>query len=278
MQALARLDAVVLPRLARGAGRINRFLRRGPRGPLTAVAAVLVLLVAAVLFAQSVGHTRAADLPDRSARVGVSDGDWIPDYLSGSRQRLSGLIEAAPNQPVYALVSFDRYLTPDQVTALVRTSVATTGDETSGQLSTISAKARVPITGRQTEIVTLSANRMPDDLVATMTQIAERKDGDADRYAAQASADPGGPDAVSAQVSRVEAQAYRSRCACIYALVVRGVPATLARLADQPDTRVVDPAPQVIDPVVTAFVPPLPEQLERVTPPEDGPTPTASQA
>src|SRR5215831_16236867 len=81
MQALARMDAVVLPRLARGARRIARFLRRGPRGPLTAIAVVFVLLVAAVLVAQSAGHLRAADQPDRSARVGVSDGDWIPDYL-----------------------------------------------------------------------------------------------------------------------------------------------------------------------------------------------------
>jgi hypothetical protein len=278
MQVLARLDAVVLPRLSRGARRISRFLRRGPRGPLTLIAVVLVLLVSAVLVEQSAAHQRPADLPDRSARVGVSDGDSIPDYLSASRQRLAGLVDAAPNQPVYALVSFKRYLTPEEVTALVRTSVATTDDDTSGQLTTVFAKARVQIQNRQTEIVTLSANRMPDDLVATMAEVAARKEAEAARYAVQASADPAGPDAVSAALSLAEARAYRNQCACIYALVVRGVPATLARLAQQSETRVVDPAPQVVDPAVTAFVPPLPEQSDWVTPPEDGPTPSRSQS
>src|SRR5262249_47085529 len=150
MQTLARVDAVVLPRLSLGAQRINRFVRRRPSGPLTAGALGLALVVGAVVLAQSVGHGQQADQPDQGVRVGVSDGEWIPGYLDASRERMSRLSLAAPDVPVYALVSLRSYLNPEQVAALIRTAVATTGDETSGQLTTVSAKARVPIQGRQT--------------------------------------------------------------------------------------------------------------------------------
>jgi hypothetical protein len=170
------------------------------------------------------------------------------------------------------------YLTPDQVGALIRTAVATTRSDSSGQLTTVSAKARVPIPGRQTEVVTLSANRVPDDLVATMAIVASRKEADAARYDAQAAGAAGSPSAVSAQIAREEALAYRQKCACIYALVVRGVPSALTMLAAQPQTRVVDPAPEVTNPSVSAFVAPLPEQSARVTPPADVSDPARSPA
>jgi hypothetical protein len=276
-RSLARLDAVVLARLTRGAGRINRFVRRGPSGRLTVAAVVLGLAVVSVIVVQS-GNSPPLDTPDQSVRVGVSDGDWIPGYLGASRERLARLTLAAPDVPVYALVSLSTYLTPDQVATLVRTAVATTGGDSSGQLTTVSAKARAQIPGRQTEVVTLSANRVPDDLVATMAIVATRKEADAARYDARAGGVAGSSDAISAGVAREEAQQYRQKCACIYALVVRGVPAALTRLADQPQTRVVDPAPQVTNPSVTAFVAPLPEQRDRVTPPVDESVPSRSPA
>jgi hypothetical protein len=274
-QRLARLDAVVLPRLARGALRINRFVRRGPSGKLAVAGVVLGLAVVSVIVAES-GRSHPLDIADRSARVGVSDGDWIPGYLDASRERLARLALAAPDVPVYALVSLSRYLTPDQVAALVRTTVATTAGDSSGQLTTVSAKARAQIPGRQTELVTLPANRVPDDLVAAMAIVATQKDAEAARYDARAGGAAGSPDAISAQIDREEAQQYRQKCACIYALVVRGVPAALSRMADQPETRAVDPAPQVVNPSATTFAAPLPEQSERVTPPEDVSLPAAS--
>jgi hypothetical protein len=273
---LARLDAVVVPRLARGARRINRFVRRGPSGKLTVAAVVLGLAVVSVIVVQS-GPAHPLDT-DQSVRVGVNQGDWVPDYVDASKERLSRLALAAPDVPVYALVSLRGYLTPDQVATLVRTAVATTGGESSGQLTTVYAKARVPIPNRQTEIVTLAANRVPDDLVATMAIVASRKDAEAASYDARAAGATGSPDAVSAQLARQEAAAYRQKCACVYALVVRAVPAALSMLAAQPETRVVDPAPQVINPSVTAFLPPLPEQTARVTPMADVSDPTRSPA
>jgi hypothetical protein len=271
---LARVDAIVLPRLARGAWRINRFVRRGPSGKLAVAGVVLGLAVASIIVAQS-NQSHPLNIPDRSARVGVTDGDWIPDYLAAGRDRLSRLALAAPDVPVYALVSLSKYLTPDQVATLVRTAVATTSGNSSGQLTTVYAKARALIPGRQTEVVTLSANRVPDDLVATLANLAAGKDAEAARYDAQAAGAANSPATISAQIDREEARQYRQKCACIYALVVKGVPAALARLADQPETRVVDPAPQVVDPSSTAFLPPLPEQSERVTPPVDVSDPSA---
>jgi hypothetical protein len=275
MQVLARLDAVVLPRLARGARRIGRYTRRSPGGPLTAFAVGLGVIVSGVLVVQSTGHPRPIQ-PDQSARVGVTNGELIVDYLADSRDRLAQLTATAPDRPVYALVSFTIYLTPEEVTSLVRMAVATTGADSSGQLTTAYAKARVQVPDQQTEVVTLSADRIPDDLVATMLGVADSKDAEAAQD--EAVNRPGGPDRVGAGLARTEAAAYRNRCACIFALIVRGVPASLNRLAAQRYTRVVDPAPQVVnpDPNVTAYVPPLPEQSDRATPLPDSPVPTGT--
>ena len=277
MKLLTRVDGVVLPRLARGARRIGRFTRRSPGGSLTAFAVALAVVVGGVLVAQSMVHPRAALAPDQSTRVGVSDGDMISAYIDASQDRLARQAANEPDRPVYALVTFKNYLTPDEVTSLVRMAVATTGADSSGQLTTMYAKARVRVPDRQTEVVTLSADRMPGDLVASMVGVAQRKEAEA--AADAASSRPGGPDLVSADLDRKEAMAYRNRCACIYALVVRGVPAALTRLAALRETRVVDPAPQVVNPSpsVTAWMPPLPEQLDRATPPVDeaGPSPSA---
>jgi hypothetical protein len=275
MQVLSRLDAVVLPRLARGARRIGRFSRRSPGGPLTAFAVGLGVVVTGVLVAQSVVHPRAIQA-DQSARVGVTDGELIVNYLAESRDRLAELTATAPDRPVYALVSFTSYLTPDAVTSLVRMAVATTGADSSGQLTTAYAKARVQVPHRQTQVVTLSADQIPDDLVATMLGVANAKDAEAAQD--EAVNRPGGPDRVGAQLARTEAAAYRNRCACIFALIVRGVPASLNRLAAQKYTRVVDPAPQVINPspFVTAYLPPLPEQSDLVTPVAESPDPSGT--
>ena len=275
MRGLTRLDAVVLPRLARGARRIGRFTRRSPGGSLTAFAVGLAVIVSGVLVVQSMGHRRPIQ-PDQSAWVGVTNGELIVNYLAESRDRLAQLTATAPDRPVYALVSFTDYLTPNEVTSLVLMAVATTGADSSGQLTTVYAKARVQVPHRQTTVVTLSANKIPDDLVATMLGTADAKDAEAAQD--EAANRPGGPDLDGAALARIEAAAYRNRCACIFALIVRGVPASLNRLAAQKYTRVVDPAPQVVDPApnVTAYVPPLPEQSDRMTSPVDSPDPTGT--
>src|SRR6185369_1943555 len=155
----------------------------------------LAVIVSGVLVVQSMGHRRPIQ-PDQSAWLGGTNEELIVNYLAESLDRLAQLTATAPDRPVYALVSFTGYLTPDEVTSLVRMAVATTGADSSGQLTTAYAKARVQIPDQQTEVVTLSADVIPDDLVATMLGVADSKDAEAAQD--EAANRPGGPDRVGA--------------------------------------------------------------------------------
>jgi hypothetical protein len=208
--------------------------------------------------------------------VGVHDGDSVPAYLELSAARLSALAADDPGRVVYALVTFTRYLTPEEVAAVL----AATPEVTS-----VTAHGRVPLPRRQTQLVSLPAIRLPQDLLASMVEVADQKAADAENYAALAEQHT---DSALRQIyltneelARAEAAAYRAACACVYGLVVRGAVAALTDLATVLDVRAVDPAPDVADPRAAVFAPPLPEQVDRVTPPVDDalptePTPTGS--
>jgi hypothetical protein len=247
----------VLARLARGARRIGGAIRQAP--PLTLIAGVLVLAVLATLLWQA---TRPSSPPPSSAtvRVGVNDGDSVPAYAAQSRAELAKL---APGLSVYALVTFDSYQRPAGVATLVQAD----------GLTAVQAYARVPLKDRQTEIVRLPAARLPDDLVAGMTAVATRKDATALAEQADAASATDVPRRElylsEADVDQAEAAAYRSGCACVYAIVVRADPVVLRMLAGRKGVRIVDPAPEVTDPAHAVFVAPLPEQVNRVTPPKD---------
>jgi hypothetical protein len=87
----------------------------------------------------------------------------------------------------------------------------------------------------------------------------------------------------AAAVAGAEATAYREHCSCVFAAVVRGIPAALDQIAERTEVRVVDPAPEVRALERTEFRPPLPEQRTTVpvetrsaTPSGDG-SPVASE-
>jgi hypothetical protein len=254
----------VLARLARGARRIVGAIRQQP--PLTLVAGVLVLAVLGTLFWQATRPSETAESSGASVRVGVQDGDSVPAYAAQSRAELARL---APGQSVYALVTLASYERPTGVATLIDADGVTT----------VQAYARVPLKDRQTEIVRLSAVHLPDDLVAAMTAVATRKDADALTEQSQAVSSTSVPRREfylsEAAVDRAEAAAYRSACACVYAIVVRADPAVLRTLAGRKGVRIVDPAPEVTDPAHAVFIAPLPEQVNRVTPPTDTGLPTS---
>lgn len=210
-------------RLRQGASRL---------GPLGWTALVLVVAVGATVLFQATRGEPAGTGGGSTVRVGVSDGDWIPGYVVTSRAELEHLTGA----DVYALVSFDTYLSPDGVAMVLGSSAV---------IRPAVAYARVPLPRRQTEIVRLAAQRVPQDLAAAMDAVAARSDAPA------------------------EAAAYRTHCACVYALVVHGRPEALRDLAARASVRVVDPAPEVADLASAVFVAPLPEQADRVAPPPD---------
>ena len=111
---------------AAAAGRAAPRLARGARRLRLARAAAVVVGLAVVLVAVVRGRPRAdrdAGPAAPSVRVGVGDGDVDP----GVRRRRAGPSStswsrlARPDQPpMYALVSFTGYLTPDQLAAGAR--------------------------------------------------------------------------------------------------------------------------------------------------------------
>lgn len=237
--------------------------------PLPAAA---VLSVAAVLLAAA-WSTRAKPASDPTVgqvvTVGVVDGESIPAYLTASAEELARLAAASPGPgpaPMYALVSLTGYVAPDRLAPVF------------DGVTVAEALARAPLPGMQTEIVRIAVFRVPADVSTGMAEIAERKAAEAadyDRRAEQVTGDG----AEQRQVRRVylagarraaaEAAAYRDRCACVYAAVVRATPEALSRLASRPGVRAVDPAPDVIRLDRAVFRPPLPEQHDLVRPVPD---------
>ncbi|MFI2712613.1 hypothetical protein ACH495_21055 [Micromonospora sp. NPDC018662] len=220
----------------------------------------LVLGCVLVVLVVAVAQRRDRPVGDRTVgevtRVGVAAGGSVPAYRRAAAAELARL--DAPDG--WALVTFAAYLTPDRVaTALAGTPVS-------------AVIARVPLPGRQTEIVRIAALRLPDDVVGGMAEVAARKDREAADYLTRAAtADPGlrREYDTGAAVAAGEAAGYRAGCACVYAAVVRAAPDALRALADRPGVRVVDPAPEVTRLDRTVFTPPLPEQRDVARPPAD---------
>ncbi|HEX5541658.1 MAG TPA: hypothetical protein VFX60_08850 [Micromonospora sp.] len=196
-------------------------------------------------------------------RVGVFDGDSIPDYLRSSRAELAELVaEASRVEPVeiYALVAFTSYLTPDQLGAVL------------SDVAVSEAIGRVPLPDTQTQIVRIATARIPADVAIGMTEIAERKDREAQDYRDRSGALNGGDRELrqlydhAAEVADAEASAYRAYCACIYAAVVRAAPPELKQLESRTEVRVIDPAAELRRLDRAVFLPPLPEQADMVRP------------
>jgi hypothetical protein len=236
--------------------------RRSRSGPLTWIALACALVVLVVAVTQRRGEPAGDRTVGEVTRVGVADGDAIPGYLRAAADELARLDAPAPGS--WALVSFAAYLTPAQAAAAL------------GGTPVSAVVARVPLPGRQTEIVRIAAMRMPDDVVAGMAEVAARKDREAADYRTRvadpaASADPELRRVydTGAAVSAREAAAYRAGCACVYAAVVRDAPEALRAIAGRPGVRGVDPAPDVRRLDRTVFTPPLPEQRDVARPPAD---------
>ncbi|WP_433529160.1 hypothetical protein ACQPYA_22960 [Micromonospora sp. CA-263727] len=273
---LRQLDQRTLPRLAAA---VTRLGQRSAGAPL--LGWVAVLSCATVLFT-AVLATGGPPAQDRTVgevtRVGVAEGDSIPGYERASAADLAALAGgAALGEGTYALVSLTEYLTPQALATVV------------GDVGVAVVFGRVPLPDRQTEIVRIPAQRLPEDVTAGMMALAERKEREAADYRARAAGlGGGGPQErelrqlyeSGSRVAAQEAAAYRAGCACVYALVVRAAPAALRGVAARSGVRVVDPAPEVRRLERTVFTPPLPEQWDVARPPVDRdvtpvPSPTA---
>ncbi|EEP70873.1 hypothetical protein MCAG_01200 [Micromonospora sp. ATCC 39149] len=234
---------------------------------LLSVAAVLVTAGWAGRHDRPVGDRTVGEV----TRVGVLPGEAIPGYLRAAATELAALPAGGSPAGTYALVSFADYLAPGPL-----------ADALAG-VAVVEVVARVPLPGRQTEIVRLAAQRLPQDVVAGMAGVAGRKDREAaDQRARAATADDAAlrrAYETGAWVAAGEAAAYRAACGCAYAAVVRGVPDALRALAARPAVRAVDPTPELRRLDRTVVTPPLPEQRDVARPPADaGPTPPVGES
>ncbi|WP_030488979.1 hypothetical protein [Micromonospora chokoriensis] len=274
---LRQLDQRLLPPLTRAVARL------GDSSARPGVLSWAAVLSAAAVLGTAVWAVDDTAVGDRTVgevtRVGVSDGDSVPGYLRSAAADLAALSASAPAAEggTYALVTLDAYLPPQRLATVL------------GDVGVSTVFGRVPLPGRQTEIVKIPALRVPDDVVAGMTEVAARKDTEAADYRARAAAVGGGGVgerelreryASGAEVAAAEAAAYRTGCACVYAAVVRATPVALRGVATLPEVRAVDPAPEVYRLDRTVFTPPLPEQRDVVRPPADtepSPAPTRAE-
>ncbi|MGC4864296.1 hypothetical protein ACLQ3B_02535 [Micromonospora sp. DT53] len=273
---LRQLDQRLLPPLTRA------VVRLGDRPARSGVLSWATVLSAAAVLGTAVWAVDDTPVGDRTVgevtRVGVADGDSVPGYLRSAAADLAALPASAPAAEggTYALVTLDAYLPPQRLATVL------------GDVGVSTVFGRVPLPGRQTEIVKIPALRVPDDVVAGMEQVASRKETEAADYRARAAAVEGDgvgerelreQYASGAEVAAAEAAAYRTGCACVYAAVVRATPVALRGVAARPDVRAVDPAPEVYRLDRTVFTPPLPEQRDVVRPPADtGPSPAPTEA
>lgn len=264
---LQRLDRRVLPPLARGMARLGQGTVRLRMLTATALLSSVAVLVTAVWAAE---RRPQGDLTvGEVTRVGVVDGQSVPGYVASSRSELAALVatpRTGPPAQVYALVTLAGYLAPDRLGPVL------------ADVAVSEVFSRVPLPDTQTQIVRIPAFRVPEDVTGGMLRIADRKDREARDYAEREAGLAGDGErerelrllyASGARVAQAEATAYRSRCSCVYAAVVRGLPEALERVAVRPGVRAVDPAPEVRRLDRAVFSPPLPEQDDLVRPPAD---------
>lgn len=258
---LRRIDARVVPPLGEALYRLVAGPSRLRLPLLAGLTCGAVLLAAALWKDGRPGPPEPASGP--LVRVGVPAGRSVAWYLADSRREVAALAASGgPATGTYALIVFAAYLAPERFTPVVR------------GLPVYAAYARVPLPETQTEIVRITGAgagpfRVPEELLAGMEQVALRKSGTALDYRELGAKLTGAGEqerrlraayGTTARAADAEAEAYRQRCSCLYAAIVRATPAELVRVAAREEVRAVDPAPEVDRLDRAVFLPPLPEQ------------------
>ena len=252
---LRRLDHAVLPSLRRSVAWSVRNAGRRRALVGVGVAGVVSLLVAAVWA----GHQPPAGelAAPATVRVGILDGQSVESYAAQAREELDALTSTGGVAERYALVSFTAYLAPSRLGSVLE------------NVSTHRVYAKAVLPDVPTSVVEITVEQLPDDLEAGMERVAEAREAQARSYRRDAARLTGDSEdeqshresyLAKAQGAASEALAYRSKCSCLFAAVVRATPTELARLGESDAVRTVDPAPEVVDLDRAVFVPPLPDQ------------------
>ncbi|AGT93082.1 hypothetical protein O5Y_16170 [Rhodococcus erythropolis CCM2595] len=225
-----------------------------PRGLTPALAVVAVVVgVAAVV---GVGFANPVPTPPITTdTLGPDSGEAVPDYLDRARDSV-----ASVDGPVWALVSFTKALTVDEVITST-SSVQVPGAEVSG-VRVSRVMFRVPIERVQTPLMSVP---VPDN-----DEAVRRSPG----VAATRLVALGGDTDRQQQVALASAKQLSAGCACAVGVLVRATPEGLDAITRESNVRAVEALPSDASPWLAAVRPLLPEYVDVVAPgPDDGPVP-----
>lgn len=225
-----------------------------PRGLTPALAVVAVVVgVAAVV---GVGFANPVPTPPITTdTLGPDSGEAVPDYLDRARDSV-----ASVDGPVWALVSFTKALTVDEVITST-SSVQVPGAEVSG-VRVSRVMFRVPIERVQTPLMSVP---VPDN-----DEAVRRSPG----VAATRLVSLGGDTDRQQQVALASAKQLSAGCACAVGVLVRATPEGLEAIEHDSNVRAVEALPSDASLWFAAVRPLLPEYVDVVAPgPDDGPVP-----
>lgn len=282
---LARIDARLVPRLARAirgvgggvrrlgrvGGRPRRWLGRAARRNPTITTAVVAVAVAAALIVATGGdqHHAVAPAPLNPQLVlpgnqlGPATGEPVSTYLAAVAQR-AGELPGTNAPAVTAVVDFTSYLTAAAAESVV-----------AGQTGVQATRAFVRVPPPQAAQVHAVSLTTGSDLALDLSRLAATARQIVVSYrkhVALANAHPSVKNvqvvteyAALARQAKIDTAGLSATAGCVFALEVSGPPAQLEALAKQPDVRVLDPAPSSVSPADLVVVP-LEPQVTGVVP------------
>ena len=237
-------------------GRLDdRYASKGPLKLLRDVPQLGVLLVAAVFLAGTGAalalsgpeQVREREQAQREAELpltlGPGVGDDIDAHFDAARERAVALSRADPERDHLALVSLNKGLTPEETGELLQES----------ELRVLRAYLRAPVPGEPEEIVFETPRDIVTGLQQVFAEIAARKAREQQELLGTArTIEAATPEELEfrrvyeadARLAGQEAAAYRTGCACVFALVVEAGAGELAELPALPVVRGVELAPR----------------------------------
>lgn len=224
-----------------------KLVREVPQLGILAVAAVFLAGTGAALALSGPEAVREREQAQREAALplalGPGVGDRIDEHFAAARERAVDLSRRDPEASYLALVSLNKALTPEQVGELL---------EESG-LEVRRAYLRAPVEGEPEEIVFQTPGEVVPGLERVFSETAARKAKEQqDLLATAKTIETGTPEEkafrdlyeADARTAGQEAAAYRTGCACVFALVVEAAARELAELPALPVVRGVELAPR----------------------------------
>lgn len=190
--------------------------------------------------------------------LGPAIGDNVPDYLDRADARLRDRFVADADERSFAVVSFERYLTPVEVAALL-------GDEVGG----FRVFFRVPAPGLQTEVQDAAVKRLVPDTLAAFQQVATQRRADIGPLLEMARTTDDPPFKafyeMTAKAYQIEVDQLSKGCACVFGVVTNAANSDLREIRAKPAVRAVDLGPGGATLEVLTFRALLPEETVTVT-------------